>query len=223
MARRGAPPPAATRTRGRGRGTRSGGSPSARATPLGARRSPRRRGAGAWNAVSKDATAGTPGSSRPIASRPASAAGWCSGARSDRLRIALITAASTSAGPVNLVPPWTTRCPTASTGPRDAIASARAAASAPWPPVSIGPRSCDPARTSSWSRTRSLRLLEPALTTRIRSGSVTRRSATPSSRPRAGPHPPVASRRAPRSACRPSAGGHGPRGARGGARGRSRR
>ena len=55
-------------------------------------------GSVAWNAVSKHATAGTAGSASPTAAIPASAAGWCRGARSVSSRRAPTTSSSTSDG-----------------------------------------------------------------------------------------------------------------------------
>ena len=70
----------------------------------------------AWNAVSKQATAGTCGSIRLTDSRPRKDLGWCNGARSDSASSRRTTRASTSTGAVNSVPPWTMRWPTASIG-----------------------------------------------------------------------------------------------------------
>ena len=59
----------ARRRRGRGRGTRSGAAASAHARRRGARRSRRPPGSVAWNAVSKQATDGTPGRARATTAR----------------------------------------------------------------------------------------------------------------------------------------------------------
>jgi len=84
----------------------------------------------AWNAVSKQATAGAPGSTADTASSAASDLGWCSGARSVRDSMPRRTSASTSTGAAYSVPPCTTRCPTASTRPNDSIAFLMSALSA---------------------------------------------------------------------------------------------
>ena len=76
-------PPGATPRRGTARGTRTG----ARRTlpPLRGQRVGRgSRRQVAWNAVSKQATCGTPGQRPATASSAASVFGWCSGARSVR-------------------------------------------------------------------------------------------------------------------------------------------
>src|SRR5579864_5074073 len=73
------------------------------------------------------------------------------------------TSASMSTGAAYSVPPCTTRCPTASTRPNDSIAFLMSALSAA--PRGAG-RSAPAVTSSSGDRTRSLRLLDPALTTR---------------------------------------------------------
>ena len=116
----------------------------------------------AWNAVSKQATAGAPGSTADTASSAASDLGWCSGARSVSDSMPRRTSASMSTGAAYSVPPCTTRCPTASTRPNDSIAFLMSALSAA--PRGAG-RSAPAVTSSSGDRTRSLRLLDPALTT----------------------------------------------------------
>ena len=68
----------------------------------------------AWNAVSNDAVVGTPGpSTRRDTSIASSADALCSGARTDADAIAATTLSSTNTGR-SKAPPWTIRCPTAS-------------------------------------------------------------------------------------------------------------
>src|SRR5437667_9675704 len=67
-------------------------------------------------------------------------------------------------GPVNSVPPWTIRWPTASTLPKLRTASANSDST---DPSAGGGRSDDPTTRSPGSRTLSFRVLEPALTTRM--------------------------------------------------------
>ena len=69
----------------------------------GARTSPRRPAASAWNAVSKQATAGTPGSGAPTAASAASDAGWCSGASGVSARSASAPRRRAATGPVKRV------------------------------------------------------------------------------------------------------------------------
>ena len=76
---------AAPRTRARARGSRSGAGRTARATRAGSAYVAAAAGRPAWNAVSKHATAGSPGRARAVASIAASAFGWCSGASGVRL------------------------------------------------------------------------------------------------------------------------------------------
>src|SRR5690348_10391120 len=102
----------------------------------------------AWKAVSKHATAGTPGSFPPTSSSARSDFGWCRGARSAIASRRRRTVSSITTGSTNSVPPWTMRWPTASI-------------------PSSPSRSTSASTTSSPSRTESLRLLDPALTTRI--------------------------------------------------------
>ena len=76
----------------------------------------------AWNAVSKRAeTAGTCGSAARTASIPASARGWCSGARSVS---SPMPATTPPVAAVNRCPPWTTRCPAAPPMPVDPVQEA---------------------------------------------------------------------------------------------------
>ena len=69
------------------------------------------RGGGsvAWNAVSKAAASGTPGSATSAARIVSTATGLWSGARSASPSSSSSTSSSTSVGAVNRVPPWTTR------------------------------------------------------------------------------------------------------------------
>src|SRR5581483_4462759 len=117
-----------------------------------------------WNAVSKQATAGTSGRTVPTASSAASDFGWCSGARSVSAASRSRTPPSIRTGPVNSVPPCTMRWPTASTPPASETNVRIADVSIP------RPTACREAAATSWSssRTESLRLDDPALTTRTR-------------------------------------------------------
>ncbi len=63
----------------------------------------------AWKAVSKQATAGTEGSTALTASSAASDFGWWSGARSVSARRRASTVASRTTGCEYAVPPWTIR------------------------------------------------------------------------------------------------------------------
>ncbi len=156
--------PGARHTSARDRGTRNGAGPNACATLQAARRSAAAGDMVAWKAVSKQATAGTVGRIWLTRSRPRSDIGWCSGARSTRASRARTTSASTRTGSVNLPPPWTTRCPTASIGLFLATISRRA----PWSTSPLAAsRSSELTRLSS-SSTDSLRVLEPAFTSRTR-------------------------------------------------------
>src|SRR5215831_7295366 len=103
-----------------------------------------------WNAVSKTATCGTPGSAAR-ASRIAPSAGvLCSGAIRESSSIAASTSSSITTGSVYRAPPWTTRCPTASAGTNPSTG-----------------------RDSSPSTRDSFKLVEPALTVRTeRNASV---------------------------------------------------
>src|ERR1035437_5377149 len=122
-----------------------------------------------WNAVSKQATAGTPGRIWFTASNAASDFGWWSGARSVRARRRATTSGPIRTGPTNSVPPWTMRWPTASTAPKPSTDRAVPASSA-WP-CGAG-RSAAAVTRSSSSRSRSFRLVDPALTTSIRMALV---------------------------------------------------
>src|SRR5579875_532781 len=123
----------------------------------------------AWKAVSKQATAGTSGRTARVASRACRDGAWCNGARSPRARSSRSTAASTRTGPAKRVPPWTTRWPTASTAPKPATAPRRASRV----DGSRGGGRSAAATSRSWgSSTRNFRLLDPAFTTRIRTGEL---------------------------------------------------
>ena len=160
------PPPAARRRRATGRGSRTCGAPSACATRAGWRRSWRRPASPAWKAVSKQATAGTSGRTAFTAASAASDFGWWSGARSvrasqplDHPRVDADRAARTP-------------CRRGRSGgrrrrPRRGRGSASATSAASVEPRGAG-RSAVATTASSGPRTRSLRLLDPALTTRIR-------------------------------------------------------
>ncbi len=125
-----------------------------------------------WNAVSKHATAGTEGSAAVTASSAASDLGWCSGARSVSAPSRSRTSGVTRTGAVYLVPPCTIRCPAAPTGPKDPIAfSIVAVPAVPSLPSPTAGRSAPATTLASSSRTRSFRLLDPALTTRTRLSS----------------------------------------------------
>ena len=100
------------RTRTRGRGSRSGARRRRRAArerePLRATRAGSR-----WNAVSKHATCGTPGSARRDGSIAASAAGRCSGANGDDApRARRARRRRRASGACESGPPCTMRCPT---------------------------------------------------------------------------------------------------------------
>ena len=145
-----------------------------------------RRGIVAWKAVSKTATCGTPGSARAAAARsPSSAGALCSGAIASSSWIASRTSSSTSTGSRKRGPPCTTRCPTAATSAGDTSSSDSTVVT-----------------LSSASTSRSFRLVEPALTTRIgfrqRPGPVADR--------RDGPRRARASTAGARAARRPSPG-----------------
>src|SRR5579863_8229920 len=118
----------------------------------------------AWKAVSKQATAGTSGRIWLTRWMPRSDIGWCRGARSTRASRPRTTSASTRTGSVNLPPPWTTRCPTASIGLLLATISRRA----PWSTSPLGASTSSELTRLSSSSTDSLRVLEPAFTTRTR-------------------------------------------------------
>ena len=160
------------------------------------------------------------------ASIPASDRGWWSGARAVSASRSATTPGESATGTVNRVPPWTTRWPTASTAPSPPIASRTTAPSAGEPAAST---SAEPTTASDESRTLSLRLLEPALTTRTLRGRR-RRSCEPSTRglspattsprPPAGPRPRASCTPAPRSACPPSPGARARHATRGPAPGR---
>ena len=98
---------------------------------------------------------------------------------------------------------------------RSGLAAARTASASSAPRG--GGRSASATRVSAGSRRRSLRLLDPALTTRIR---ATPTPATSSSRSPGRPRPRASCTPAPRCACPPSAGGRDRPSGRGPGRGR---
>ena len=165
-------PRAARRTRATARGTRTAGSPSSR-----------RHGARASRTSTppRAASRGTPCRSRRRAGRPGSAARTASIA-GERLRLVERREGRerrdardrprrrARPAPANRVPPWTTRCPTASAAAQPGDRRPRRAARRR-PRRSRG-RSAVSTTASSGSSTRSLRLLDPALTTRIRPAGV---------------------------------------------------
>src|SRR5579883_3402035 len=119
----------------------------------------------AWKAVSKQATAASPGSSEPTRSRASRPWRWCRGARSASSSRPARTASSTTTGRRYRVPPCTIRWPTASTSPSRAMAALSSPASRRPPGASS---SSWASRRSSAETTDSLRLLEPALTASTR-------------------------------------------------------
>src|SRR5262245_311167 len=128
-------------------------------------------GSVAWNAVSKQATWGTSGSACRTMSSAASDRGWWIGASEVRARSRDKTVSSTTVACWYTSPPWTTRCPTASTAPRPAISSATIrGASAPATVSSV----FAPVARPSASTTDSLSVDEPAFTTRTRAAVTTR-------------------------------------------------
>ena len=108
------------RTRATCRGTRSGARRGARTTRP-ARRSGRRPRAACGGTRCRTRR---PEARRATAARatsmPARLAGLCSGASGTSARNVGSTSSSTTVGAVNASPPWTTRCPTASTASRRA-------------------------------------------------------------------------------------------------------
>ena len=161
---RAAPRRAARRRRARGRGSRTGAAQRS-ATRSGSAYVAAAAASVAWNAVSKHATAGRT-APRARRSPPAHAAGAAARGRSAP-RAARAPARRSRPAAGSPSPPCTMRCPTASASGRPSSASAgdrrvarrtRARARRP----------CDRRRPS----TRSLRLLEPALTTRSRTRSA---------------------------------------------------
>ena len=190
--------------RPRGRGSRSGGSPTPRASAAAPRRSRASGGIVAWKAVSKTATCGTSGQRRRASSIAAERRRVVQRRelrRAPRARGA--TPSSISTGSRKRAPPWTTRCATASTSRGASLERRRPAR-----------------RARPSSTTRELRLVEPALTTRTshaQYGQVQSRISgivlAVLARVRAGA----------RAARRPSPGAGAPRGRRARARGRSRR
>jgi hypothetical protein len=131
-------------------------------------------GSVAWKAVSKTATCGASGTSSLATSIPVRFGGLCSGASGISSLIAAVTASSMSVEARNLVPPCTTRCPTAAMSrgsvPRSAAADRSAAAWSAAPPPGSPIRSIVPprraagsARSTSWYFSDD----EPQLSTRI--------------------------------------------------------
>ena len=165
---RASPPPGARRRRATARGSRTCGAPSACATRAGGRRSSRRPASPAWKAVSKQATAGTSGSDRRHRRE-----------RGERLRLverrevgrAPAGRASTSAS--RRTGPAVAR-PAVDDPVADRVDRRRSRAIGLGDRAGVGRRRGAPAgrpiatTASAASRTRSLRLLDPALTTRIR-------------------------------------------------------
>ena len=129
-----------------------------------------RGGSVAWNAVSKTATCGRSGNARRATSIPTALTGLCSGASTDRSRIAASTASSISTGAEKRSPPCTTRCATA-TRPSSGADASTASSAAAWSGTTAG-RSCtvpestvEPASTST---TDHFSDDDPQLTTRTR-------------------------------------------------------
>ena len=134
-------------------------------------------GSVAWNAVSKQATAGTSGSARADGRRaPASDLGWCSGARSVSSCSARRTSSSTHDRSRKRGPPCTTRCPTAS-----GVGQRRRSASRQRVAVDLAARRIEVALAEQLvvavEHAAASRLLEPALTTS--DAHAARRSARP--------------------------------------------
>ena len=88
-----------------------------------------RAGSAAWKAVSNTATCGSSGNARRATSIPSALTGLCSGASTDRSRIAASTASLISTGAEKRSPPCTTRWATA-TSPSSGGAEASTASSA---------------------------------------------------------------------------------------------
>ena len=106
------------------RGSRSGGAASARATRRAARRWPRPAGIVAWKAVSKQATAGTSGSSAADRVERGERPGLVQRREVGELAEAPTRPRRRSApASVKRVPPWTIRWPTASALPSAASAA----------------------------------------------------------------------------------------------------
>ena len=169
------------------------------------------RGIPEWKAVSKQATDGMPPKAFRVASIPARARGWCSGASEVRDSMRERTASSTITGEVSSAPPCTTRWPTASKSHEPAASPSTEAS------PSQSSRSCCSTISSASSRTLSFRLEDPALTT-----STLMTAATSSRAPPAGPRRARARSGGAQPACRPSAVAPPPPASPAPARGRSR-
>src|SRR5919204_3281100 len=122
----------------------------------------------AWKAVSKAATWGSAGQASATASMPASAAGLCSGASAASSAIAVRTPASTTTASRNLAPPWTTRCPTASTAGSRCSTARASAACRPGSCSAHDSVPCTATASVAASSTAHLSELEPALSTSTR-------------------------------------------------------
>ena len=181
------------RTHARGRGSRIAAARTGRATRAATRTCVRRAGSSTWNAVSKQATAGTSGTRRCMRGcprpRPVGATAPAGSSASSACDHVVVE----RHGSTRWCPPWTTRCPTASIAPQPStkadqgIERRRAT-------VAL----CDD--PSSASSSRSLRLDEPPLTTRTRTADAGS----------AGPHPVAHVRRDRRRASRVYARGSQP-------------
>ena len=175
--RRSSPPRAATRRRARGRGSRSGGRPSARATRAGPRTSSPPGRASRGRPCRSTRRSGVSGSAASTASSAASDFGWCSGARSVSARSSRTTPSSTRTGRPEALA--AVDDPVADGVDRPGAGDPRRAAR-PRRPASAG-RRCRPRRRPRRpaSSTRSLRLLDPALTTRTRNAPRSARRQHP--------------------------------------------
>src|SRR6266542_798976 len=119
----------------------------------------------AWKAVSKQATLEIPGSRFLTISSAMRAGGLCNGARSASGLSRVSMSSETRTLCRKSRPPWTTRWPAALTSGAS-FRKARRSAGAARPEGAS--RSRDARTRSRSSRTRNFRLLDPALTTRIR-------------------------------------------------------
>src|SRR5205085_7648669 len=122
----------------------------------------------AWKAVSKAATWGSAGQASATASMPASAAGLCSGASAASSAIAVRTPASTTTASRKVTPPWTTRCPTASTAGSHRSTARTSAACRPGSCSAHDSVPCTATASVAASSTDHLSELEPALSTSTR-------------------------------------------------------
>src|SRR2546423_2263743 len=122
----------------------------------------------AWKAVSKAATWGSAGQASATASMPASAAGLCSGASAASSAIAVRTPASTTPASRKVAPPWTTRCPTASTAGSRRSTARTSAACRPGSCSAHDSVPCTATASVATSSTDHLSELEPALSTSTR-------------------------------------------------------